>query len=102
MGITKGQILEEGSKIKTFIAVFMASFPMAITLSMENDRALFPLSLKSLARSVWCAENESDVCQSEYITVDVDLLYCVKVATLSYLTAWNLLTFLQINTSAQI
>lgn len=65
MGTTKGQILEEGIKIKTFIAIFMASFAMAITLSMENDRALFPLSVKSLARSVWCAENESDVCQSE-------------------------------------
>lgn len=36
MGITKGQILGEDSKIKTFIAIFMASFPMAITLSMEN------------------------------------------------------------------
>lgn len=81
MGITKGQILEEGSKIKTFIAIFMASFPMAITLSMENDRALFPLSVKSLARGVWCAENESDVCQSEYI-VDVDMSHSVKVATL--------------------
>lgn len=65
MGTAKGQILEEGSKIKTFIAIFMASFAMAITLSMENDRALFPLSGKYLARSVWCAENESDVCQSE-------------------------------------
>lgn len=37
MGITKGQIPEEGSKIPTFIAIFMASFPMAITLSVEND-----------------------------------------------------------------
>lgn len=87
MGITKGQILEEGSKIKTFIAIFMASFPMAITLSMENDRALFPLSLKSLARRVRCAENESDVCRADCITVDVDLLYCVKVATFSDLTS---------------
>lgn len=80
MGITKGQILEEGSKITTFIAIFMASFPMAITLSMENDRALFALSVKSPARSVWCAENESDVCHSEYITVDVDRADCVRVA----------------------
>lgn len=48
----KGQILEGGSKIKTFIAIFMASFPMAITLPPENDSALFPLSVKSLARSV--------------------------------------------------
>lgn len=69
MGITKGQILEKGSQIKIFIAIFMASLPMAITLSMENDRALFPLLVKSLARSVWCSE--SDVCQSEYITVNL-------------------------------
>lgn len=40
---------------------------MAITLSMENDRALFPLSVKSLTGSVWCAEVESDVRQSESI-----------------------------------
>lgn len=38
---------------------------MAITLPPENDSALFPLSVKSLARSVWCAE--SDVCQCEFI-----------------------------------
>lgn len=36
-GITQGQILEEGNKITSFTAVFMASFPMAITLSTEND-----------------------------------------------------------------
>lgn len=71
MGITKGQILEEGSQIKTFIAIFMALLPMAITLSMENDRALFLLPVKSLARSAWCTKNESDRCQSEYITVNL-------------------------------
>lgn len=43
----RSPILVEGSKIKTFIAIFMASLPMAITLSPENDGALFPLSVKS-------------------------------------------------------
>lgn len=102
MGIAEGQILEEGSKIKTFIAIFMAPFPLAITLSMENDRALFPLSVKSPARSVWCAGNESDVCQCEYITADVDLSDCVKVAALQRFNKLHFDNFLRINAGAKL
>lgn len=72
MGITQGQILKEGSKITSFIAVFMASFPMAITLSMENDRALFGIIGEFSDEECLMRWNESDACQSLCISVDVD------------------------------
>lgn len=72
MGITQGQILEEGSKITSFIAVFMASFPMAITLSMENDRALFGIIGEFSDRECLMRWNESDARRPSCISVDVD------------------------------
>lgn len=78
MGITQGQILEEGSKITSFIAAFMASFPMAITLSMENDRALFHIIGEFSDEECLMRWNEIDACQSLCISVDVDQPYgCV-------------------------
>lgn len=69
MGITKGQILEECSGIKTFIAIFMAFAPYGNYIIYGKWQSFVPIT--SEISSAWCAENESDRCQSEYITVNL-------------------------------
>lgn len=103
MGTTQGQILEEGSKITSFIAVFMAPFPMAITLSMENDTALFGIIGEFSDKECLMRWNESDACQSLCISVDVDQPHgCVAESEEVYFSFVFLFFFIKTRQTALI
>lgn len=102
MGITEGQNLEEGSKIKNLYCLLYGFIPYGNYIIYGKWHSFVLIISEISGKSVWCAENESDVCQSEYITEDVHLFSCDEVALLQQFNKAKFDNFLQINTSAWI